>query len=119
MSSKARFERLGRELLAEIGLKQPHICLDQLHEFVRIEDGGWGRLGQPRLVRRSDVLAHEIGHWFLHTEKRRGGVWWFRDGSTEFVLEYEAERYAHRRLRELGVPVPRWISAWESVAPLR
>ena len=113
MSSKARFERLGRELLAEIGLKQPRVCLDQLHGFVRIEDAGWRILAAPWPTSTRAalyVLAHEIGHWLLHTEKRRGSVLGFRDGSTELVLEYEAERYAHRRLRELGVPVPRWIT---------
>ena len=40
-------ERLGRELLAEIGLKQPHVCLDQLRGFVRTESPGWRTLGAP------------------------------------------------------------------------
>jgi hypothetical protein len=113
MSSKARFERLGRELLAEIGLKEPQACLDQLHGFVRIEDAGWRTLGAPWPTSTRAalyVLAHEIGHWRLHTEKHRGDVRGFRDGSTALVLEYEAGLYAHGRLRELGVPVPRWIT---------
>lgn len=113
MPSKKTLERLGRELLAEIGLARPHYCLDRLHGFVRIENGGWRRLGAPWPTSTREslfVLAHEIGHWLLHTEKHRGGVWWFRDGSTELVLEYEAELYAHRRLRDLGISVPRWIT---------
>jgi len=113
MPSKRTLERLGRELIAEIGLKQPHVYLDQLHGFVRIEGRGWRILGAPWPTSTRAalfVLAHEIGHWVLHTQKHRGGVWGFRDGSTELVLEYEAELYAHQRLRHLGVRVPRWIT---------
>jgi hypothetical protein len=43
--STKTLERLGRELLAEIGLKQPHVCLDQLRGFVRTESPGWRTLG--------------------------------------------------------------------------
>lgn len=112
MPPRATLERLGRELLAEIGLKEPHVCLEHLHGFVQIEGRGWRTLGAPWPTSSREalfVLAHEIGHWVLHTEKHRGGVWWFRDG-TELVMEYEAELYAHKRFRDLGVAVPRWIS---------
>jgi hypothetical protein len=45
-------ERLGRELLAEIGLKQPHVCLDQLRDLSAPK--AW--LADPGRTLASEVL---------------------------------------------------------------
>lgn len=109
--SRSNLEELGRQLLAEIGLEQPHIITDYLRGFVRTANGKREMMAPwPTSTREGlYVLAHEIGHWQLHTVHLGRGWWTHRDLST-LVMEYESERYAHRRLRELGVPVPRYIT---------
>jgi hypothetical protein len=56
----------------------------------------------PRLVTRRSlyVFLHECGHAHLH---RDGGKW----GKSRHVIEMEAERWAHEKMREHGVAVPR------------
>ena len=100
-------EELGRCLLAEIGLDRPHV----------IADGSYGRVAIPYAKREIEgpwptttpeelyVLAHELGHWHLHTELMPRGRWqWLELPISR--MEYDAEQYAHRRLSELGIDVP-------------
>jgi hypothetical protein len=58
------------------------------------------RAPRPITRRALFVFLHECGHAHLH---RDGGQW----GKSRHVIEMEAERWAHERMRENGIAVPR------------
>ncbi len=103
-----RLERLGQVFLREIGLAQPHVIADDMYGSVaihmrdRILTAPWPTSTRDALY----VLAHEVGHWQLHTEWERSGHWVWHDVET-YVMEHEADTYAHRKLRAYGVAVPK------------
>ena len=112
-SNTEPLEELGRQLLAEIGLDRPHIIADGAYGCVRIPyrdreiEAPW----PTSTIEELHVLAHELGHWKLHTEELPRGRWVWRDGLERYVMEYECEQYAHRRLEALGGPVPEMLVA--------
>lgn len=61
---------------------------------------GFGKLMAPRPVTRKSlyIFLHECAHFALHADGKRRKV---------YVLEMEAEKWAHARMREAGIPVPR------------
>jgi hypothetical protein len=107
--SEQVLEAAGRQLLAEIHLQQPHIIADGYYGSVsipgsdRILEGPWPTSDRGMLY----VLAHEVGHWVLHTERGPVGNWTWRLGYLDYEGEYEAEQYAHKRLRNFGIAVPK------------
>jgi hypothetical protein len=60
------------------------------------------RIQAPRPVTRKSlyIFLHECAHAHLH---RDSGMW----GKPRHVIEMEAERWAHERMREHGIAVPR------------
>lgn len=60
----------------------------------------FGKLCTPRPVTRKSlyIFLHECGHFALHADGKRRKV---------YIKELEAEQWAHARMREAGIPVPR------------
>jgi hypothetical protein len=65
----------------------------------------WDRkhIDGPRPVTRKSlyIWLHECAHAHLHSTKE------LRRGKAKHVMEHEAEVWAHAKMREHGIPVPR------------
>ena len=63
----------------------------------------FGMLCAPRPVTRKAlyIYLHECAHFVLHADRKRRG---------SYVEEMEAEQWAHKKMREAGIAVPRMMT---------
>lgn len=68
--------------------------------YTNAKYSNFGKIEVPRPITRKSlyIFLHECAHMHLHADGKRRKV---------YVIELEAEQWAHARMREAGIPVPR------------